>query len=130
MTRPPTVIRTGKVCKGTFFPVHLILSVAQSPPKVRQHHQQFGRPKFLCGLPGTDSHGCPHKKNVRMKKILEFCKEPRTTSEILDYLGLSDRKNLMETYLNPMLEAGMLAMTEPETPTSRNQKYKSIDSTQ
>ena len=72
----------------------------------------------------------PHKKNVRMKKILEFCKEPRTTSEILDYLGLSDRKNLMETYLNPMLEAGMLAMTEPETPTSRNQTYKSIDSTQ
>lgn len=36
----------------------------------------------------------------------------------------------MENYLNPMLEAGMLAMTEPETPTSRNQKYKSIDSTQ
>ena len=59
-----------------------------------------------------------------MKQILEFCKEPKTTSEILDYLDLSDRKNLMETYLNPMLEAGMLVMTEPETPTSRNQKYK------
>lgn len=33
----------------------------------------------------------------------------------------------MENYLNPMLEAGMLAMTEPETPTSRNQKYKAVD---
>lgn len=32
----------------------------------------------------------------------------------------------METYLNPMLEAGLLSMTEPETPTSRNQKYKKI----
>lgn len=61
-----------------------------------------------------------------MKQILEFCKEPRTTSEILDHLSLSDRKNLMETYLNPMLEAGLLSMTEPETPTSRNQKYKKI----
>ena len=68
----------------------------------------------------------PHKKDVRMKQILEFCKEPRTTSEILDHLSLSDRKNLMETYLNPMLEAGLLSMTEPETPTSRNQKYKKI----
>ena len=70
----------------------------------------------------------PHKKDVRMKQILEFCKEPRTASEILENLGLSDRKNLMETYLNPMLETGMLTMTEPETPTSRNQKYKAIDS--
>lgn len=64
-----------------------------------------------------------------MKQILEFCKEPRTASEILENLGLSDRKNLMGTYLNPMLETGILTMTEPETPTSRNQKYKAIDST-
>ena len=71
----------------------------------------------------------PHKKDVRMKQILEFCKESRTASEILENLGLSDRKNLMETYLNPMLETGMLTMTEPETPTSRNQKYKAINST-
>lgn len=33
----------------------------------------------------------------------------------------------MENYLNPMLEAGMLAMTEPETPTNRNQKYKAVN---
>lgn len=72
----------------------------------------------------------PHKKDARMKQIMEFCNEPRTASEILDNLGLSDRKNLMETYLYPLLESGMLAMTEPETPTSRNQKYKTIDSTQ
>ena len=61
-----------------------------------------------------------------MKQILEFCKEAKTTSEILDYLGLSDRKNLMETYLNRMLEAGMLVMTELETPTSKNLKYRKL----
>ena len=33
----------------------------------------------------------------------------------------------MENYLNPMLEAGMLIMTEPETPTNRNQKYKAVN---
>ena len=69
----------------------------------------------------------PHKKEARMKQILEFCKKPRTASEILDHLGLSDRKNLMETYLNPMVKTGSLAMTEPETPTNRNQKYKTVD---
>ena len=71
----------------------------------------------------------PHKKNERIKLIQEFCKEPRTTSEILDCLGLSDRKNLTNTYLNPMLEAGILTMTEPDTPTSRNQKYQTVNPT-
>lgn len=68
----------------------------------------------------------PYKKDVRMKQILEFYKDPKTTSEILDYLDLNNRKNLMKTYLNPMLEAGMLVMTEPETSTSKNPKYKNF----
>ncbi len=61
-----------------------------------------------------------------MRQILDFCQEPKTVFEILDLLGLSDRMNLMRTYLNPMLAMGILAMTEPEKPTSRNQKYKTV----
>lgn len=45
-------------------------------------------------------------------------------------MGLKNKENLMEHYLNPMLEVGMLAMTEPETPTNRNQKYKAVNSNQ
>lgn len=72
----------------------------------------------------------PHKKDEKIRQILVFCKEPRSTSEILEYLGLSDRKNLMMTYINPMVATGVLAMTEPETPTSRNQKYKAVEHNQ
>ena len=67
-----------------------------------------------------------NKKNLRMRQILDFCQEPKTTSEILGHLGLSDRMNLMRIYLNPMLAMGILVMTEPEKPTSRNQKYKAV----
>ena len=67
-----------------------------------------------------------NKKDQRMRQILDFCQEPKTTSEILDHLGLSDRMNLMRIYLNPMLAMGILVMTEPEKPTSRNQKYKTV----
>ena len=67
-----------------------------------------------------------NKKDQRMRQILDFCREPKTVFEILDLLGLSDRMNLMRTYLNPMLAMGILAMTEPEKPTSRNQKYKTV----
>ena len=68
----------------------------------------------------------PDKKSLRREQIWKFCQEPRSASEILELLGLRNKENLMEIYLTPMLKAGMLTMTEPETPTSRNQKYKAV----
>ena len=41
----------------------------------------------------------------------------------MQYLNLKARKNVMNVYINPMLGAGVLKMTEPENPTSRNQMY-------
>ena len=70
------------------------------------------------------------KKSLRKEQIWEFCQEPRSASEILELLGLRNKENLMEIYLTPMLKAGMLTMTEPETPTSRNQKYKAVEQAQ
>ena len=41
----------------------------------------------------------------------------------MQFLGLRDRKNVMDVYINPMIVAGVLEMTEPNNPTSRNQMY-------
>jgi len=60
---------------------------------------------------------------LRKEQILEFCVEPQSLSDILQHLGLKDRENLMEVYINPMIGAGVLEMTEPDNPTSRNQMY-------
>ena len=68
----------------------------------------------------------PDKKEVRRQQILEFCTEPRTSSDILDMLGLKDKENLMEVYINPMIAGNLLSMTEPDNPTSRNQMYVTI----
>ena len=54
---------------------------------------------------------------------MDFCSKPRTSSEILSMLGLADKKNLMEVYINPMIATNLLSMTEPDNPTSRNQMY-------
>lgn len=43
--------------------------------------------------------------------------------EIMDYIGLKDRVSFKRTYLIQMLEEGLLSRTEPDKPTSRNQKY-------
>lgn len=44
--------------------------------------------------------------------------------EITDRLGLSDRKNIMQNYVNPALEAGLVERTVPDKPNSRLQKYR------
>jgi ATP-dependent DNA helicase RecG len=57
--------------------------------------------------------------------IIEFCKEPKTTSEIMEYLHLANREHFRKNILRPLLENGILHMTIPEKPTSPNQKYYS-----
>lgn len=63
------------------------------------------------------------KKENNIKLILEFCMEPKSLTEIIEHLGLKDKKSFKETYISKMLEDGSLSMTEPDNPTSRNQKY-------
>lgn len=60
---------------------------------------------------------------MRKEEILKFCIEPKSLFDIMQYLNLKARKNVMNVYINPMLGAGVLEMTEPENPTSRNQMY-------
>ena len=55
--------------------------------------------------------------------ILDFCKTPRSRQEIADYYGVKTVFYVMRRYIQPLLNSGELAMTKPEHPTSRNQKY-------
>ena len=68
--------------------------------------------------PHQDTHQDTHQD-----KILEFCKEPRTTKEIMAYLGLKDRRNFYLKYMRPLLDSGKLQMTIPDKPNTKNQKY-------
>ena len=68
----------------------------------------------------------PHKQDLRKKQILEFCVEPKSLSDIMQHAGLKDRKNMISVYINPMIDAGVLEMTEPNNPTSRNQMYVTV----
>ena len=59
-----------------------------------------------------------------MKQIIEFCKEPKSASEIMQKFNL-ERLHFRRNYLKKMLKTGKLQRTEPDKPKSKNQKYYS-----
>lgn len=60
-------------------------------------------------------------------KLLLFCKIPRSSKEMMSHLGIKHRGFFYKKHLTPMLEAGLLSMTAPTKPKSRNQQYFSTD---
>ena len=66
----------------------------------------------------------PQDLEQRLTELTEFCSIPRSKSEMMTHIGLTDSKNFRERYLVPLLNAGKIEMTIPDKPNSRNQKYK------
>ncbi|MCH5186131.1 MAG: putative DNA binding domain-containing protein [Oscillospiraceae bacterium] len=59
-------------------------------------------------------------------EILDFCREPRTRTEIEEYYkGRKTIAYVMATIIHPLIESGDLKMTVPEKPKSKYQKYYS-----
>ncbi|GHV10012.1 ATP-dependent DNA helicase RecG [Bacteroidia bacterium] len=64
------------------------------------------------------------KSNLEMKeKILQICVNAKTRNEILSAVNLKDRDKFMKNYIKPLIEESLLAMTVPDKPNSRFQKY-------
>lgn len=57
-------------------------------------------------------------------EILEKSFEPVNLTELIEITGRSDRTKFRNQVLNPLLDSGLLEMTIPDKPTSRNQKYR------
>lgn len=58
----------------------------------------------------------------RMLAVMEY-DVPYTASAIMEKLGLKSRETFRKNYMMPALEEGLLEMTIPDKPQSRNQRY-------
>ncbi|MCO8162362.1 hypothetical protein NJC38_09325 [Pseudomonas sp. 21LCFQ010] len=58
-----------------------------------------------------------------VQRLLGVLQGELTRAEIQTALGLKDRKHVHNAYLRPALEAGLVAMTLPNKPLSRLQRY-------
>lgn len=65
--------------------------------------------------------------NNRITELLKVIEPyPQSATELMEKLNLKSRAGFRNNYLQPALDAGLIGMTEPDKPTSKNQKYFKI----
>jgi len=80
----------------------------------------FPRPATKRDLTGQDT-----MQVAREKKILDYCKTPRSREEIQNHINIKNRDYFRKEILNPLIQRDLLKMTIPEKPNSPKQKYYS-----
>lgn len=70
----------------------------------------------------TRNH-CNHINNQVAELMNVIESYPQSATELMEKLGLKSRLGFRKNYLQPALDAGLVKMTEPNKPTSKNQKY-------
>ena len=66
-----------------------------------------------------------NENTVNINKLLDVMEynKPLTANEIMNKLGIKSKETLRTTYLDPAIEEGVVALTIPDKPTSKNQMY-------
>jgi ATP-dependent DNA helicase RecG len=62
-------------------------------------------------------------QDEKINRLIEYCSESRTRDELQQFVGIKTREYFRREILKPMLEIGLIQMTIPDKPNSRNQKY-------
>ena len=70
----------------------------------------------------AQEHGGQTEQVKRLLAAMEY-DTPYTAAALMRLLGLKSRDALRNNYLNPAIEEGLIQMTVPDKPTSRNQRY-------
>ena len=78
--------------------------------------------RYLGLLRDDGLHPNQNGQDVNML-IIDCCKEPKSIQEIMDEFNFDSRTSFRRKYLTPILKNGVLKMTIPEKPSSKNQKY-------
>ncbi len=60
----------------------------------------------------------------QVEKLLIVLNKEMGRSEIMNIMGFKDKKNFVKNILRPAIDTGLIEMTIPDKPNSRNQKYR------
>ncbi len=75
----------------------------------------------------TDTRNHYNHINNQITELMKVVESyPQSSTELMEKLNLKSRLGFRKNYLQPALDAGLIGMTEPDKPTSKNQKYFKI----
>ena len=69
--------------------------------------------------PHVTPHVAPH-----VGRLIAALDREMSRAELMNALGLADRRHFARTYLQPGVEEGLVEMTLPDRPRSREQRYR------
>lgn len=72
-----------------------------------------------------DQEAIRNSVTPKAKQLLQYCIEPKSRDEIFNKIGLYNNTKNFRNHLKPLIDAGWLQLTLPNTPTSRDQQYLS-----
>ena len=78
--------------------------------------------RFTASLKSTGQVG--EQVGEQVVKIIRACKSTKSKQELLAVAGLSNAYLNYKRHIVPLLEKGLIVMTIPDKPSSRNQKYR------
>ena len=73
----------------------------------------------------TTSHLPITNETININKLLDVMEssKPMTATEIMEKLGIKSKETLRGQYLDPAIKQGLVSLTIPDKPTSKNQMY-------
>ena len=75
----------------------------------------------------TDTRNHYNHINNQITELMKVIESyPQSATELMEKLNLKSRLGFRKNYLQAALDAGLIGMTEPDKPTSKNQKYFKI----
>ena len=105
-------------------------------PTIRREMAEYGLPEpvfqnrrneFVVILYNRAVASVEETKQAEDDTLLAFCRTPRSRQEIADYLGIKATPYMMNKYVLPLIRQGLLRMTIPDKPKSRNQRYYAVE---
>src|SRR5690554_7695751 len=110
-----------------FKDLDLVEQLGSGIPRILQAYAQesfhFSEDFLRVTLPSSESVTRTEQDTMQVRELVKVFTGVHTRGELQKMLGLSNRDYLRKSYLQPAIEAGLVALTIPDKPTSRNQKY-------
>ena len=91
--------------------------------QVRARSVDLGTDPVGFPRPGKGAGQAARTLTDRQRRIIAACDVPRSLAELMAGAGMTHRTFFRRTHLQPLLDGGLVRMTNPDKPRAANQRY-------